>query len=114
MEAMLGISLFNYLYLKLAKTAMSFLSLMFSLQQNWKTREQNRFCLEEGYWAVWGVVQTMYTHISKCKNDKIKEREKNRAGGVAQNEGPEFKPQYHKKKKSKVCTYSLLNVCNSL
>jgi hypothetical protein len=24
---------------------------------------------------------------------------KNRAGGVAQGEGPEFKPQYHKKKK---------------
>jgi mRNA-degrading endonuclease RelE of RelBE toxin-antitoxin system len=26
---------------------------------------------------------------------------KNRAGGVAQSEGPEFKPQYHKKKKKK-------------
>jgi hypothetical protein len=26
---------------------------------------------------------------------------KNRAGGVAQGEGPEFKPQYHKKKKKK-------------
>jgi hypothetical protein len=25
---------------------------------------------------------------------------KNRAGGVAQGKGPEFKPQYHKKKKS--------------
>jgi hypothetical protein len=26
---------------------------------------------------------------------------KNKAGGVAQGEGPEFKPQYHKKKKKK-------------
>jgi hypothetical protein len=25
---------------------------------------------------------------------------KNKAGGVAQGEGPEFKPQYHKKKKT--------------
>jgi hypothetical protein len=28
---------------------------------------------------------------------------KNRAGGVAQGEGPEFKPQYSKKKKKKEC-----------
>jgi hypothetical protein len=28
---------------------------------------------------------------------------KNRAGGVSQGEGPEFKPQYHKKKKKKKC-----------
>jgi hypothetical protein len=30
-----------------------------------------------------------------------KTRHKNRAGGLAQGEGPEFKPQYHKKKKKK-------------
>jgi hypothetical protein len=47
MEAMLGISLNSCLYFKLAKNAMSFLSLLLSsLQQNWK-RGQNRFCLEE-------------------------------------------------------------------
>jgi hypothetical protein len=74
MEAMLGISLFNYLYLKLAKTAMSFLSLMFSLQQNWKTREQNRFCPE-----VSGEGRCpKYTHVSKCKNDNIEERKVNK------------------------------------
>jgi hypothetical protein len=28
---------------------------------------------------------------------------KNRAGGMAQGEGPEFKPQYHKKKKTNCC-----------
>jgi hypothetical protein len=39
MEAILGISLYSYLYLKLAKTLCFFLlSLMVSLQQNWRTR----------------------------------------------------------------------------
>jgi hypothetical protein len=49
---------------------------MFSLQQNWRTREQNRFFLEVG----WGA---MYTHVSKCKNDKIKKsfhNEKKKSG----------------------------------
>jgi hypothetical protein len=45
MEAMLGISLHNYLYLKLAKTLSFLLFLMSCLQQNWR-RGQNRFCLE--------------------------------------------------------------------
>jgi hypothetical protein len=46
MEAMLGISLYSYLYLKLAKM------LCVSLQQNWRTRGQNRFCLEvDGGWV---------------------------------------------------------------
>jgi hypothetical protein len=48
MEATLGISVYSYLYPKLAKNSMSFLlSLMFSLQQNWRRKGQNRFCLEE-------------------------------------------------------------------
>jgi hypothetical protein len=47
MEAVLAISLYSYLYLKIAKKTMYFLlSLMFSLQQNWRTRGQNRFCSE--------------------------------------------------------------------
>jgi hypothetical protein len=30
-----------------------------------------------GRWGVAGkVAQTMYTHVSKCKNDKIKEEKK--------------------------------------
>jgi hypothetical protein len=45
MEAMLGISLYSYPYLKLAKTLSFLLLLMSSLQQNWR-RGQNRFCLE--------------------------------------------------------------------
>jgi hypothetical protein len=43
---------------------------MFSLQQNHRTRGWNRFCPE-----VVGdgkVAQTMCTHVSKYKNDKIK------------------------------------------
>jgi hypothetical protein len=48
---------------------------MFSLQQNWRTREQNRFCLERGV----GGVQIMYTHVSICKNDKIKLKKKTEA-----------------------------------
>jgi hypothetical protein len=31
----------------------------------------------------------------------LKKHNTKRAGGVAQDEGPEFKPQYHKKKKEK-------------
>jgi hypothetical protein len=45
---------------------------MLCLQQNWRTRGQNRFFPE--------VAQTMYIHINKCKNDKIREG-KGRNGG---------------------------------
>jgi hypothetical protein len=52
---------------------MSFLlSPVFSLQQNQRTRGQNRFCLD--VWGVGKVTQTMNTHVSKHKNEKIKER----------------------------------------
>jgi hypothetical protein len=52
---------------------------MFSLQQNQKTRRQNRFCQEVGRGREEGeVAQTMYTHVSKCKNSKIKERKINK------------------------------------
>jgi hypothetical protein len=81
MEAVLGISLYSYLYLRLAKNALSFLlSLMFSLQQNWR-RGQNRFCLEnrrgreegEGVGGLGGeMVQTMNTHMNKCINNFLK------------------------------------------
>jgi hypothetical protein len=45
---------------------------MSSLQQNQRTRGRNRFCPEVGVGR--GVAQIMYTHVSKCKNDKIKSR----------------------------------------
>jgi hypothetical protein len=34
-----------------------------------------------------------------------------RAGGVAQSVGPEFKPQYHKKKKKNTIAPQLLDSC---
>jgi predicted extracellular nuclease len=35
--------------------------------------------LEAGAWREWRVevAQTMYTHVNKCKNDKIKGQKKN-------------------------------------
>jgi hypothetical protein len=56
--ATLGISLYNYIYVKLAKKKVTpfLLSLMFSLQQNWRIRGQNTFCPESmGYGESWEV-----------------------------------------------------------
>jgi hypothetical protein len=50
---------------------------MFSLQQNWRTRGLLGSAQKQGGGEREGVVgrkgevaQTMYTHISKCKNNK--------------------------------------------
>jgi hypothetical protein len=48
MEAMLGIALYCYLYLKLAKTLFFLLSFMFSPQEIQRTRGQKGFYLEAG------------------------------------------------------------------
>jgi hypothetical protein len=64
MEATLGISVQLSLS-QTSKNAMFFLLyLMFSLQQNQRTR----FCpeVQGGGWYAW-VAQIMYTHVSKCK-----------------------------------------------
>jgi hypothetical protein len=45
-----------------------------SLQQNWSTRRAEQV-LPRRRW-MGEVAQTMYTHVNKCKNDKIKERKK--------------------------------------
>jgi hypothetical protein len=68
METAQGISLCNYLHLKPAKT-LSFLliSVLFFnkiREQESRTRSPQR--------RVGERVQIMYTHVSKCKNDKIK------------------------------------------
>jgi hypothetical protein len=39
--------------------------------------------------------------VPEILSQKKKKNQKKRAGGVAQGEGPEFKPQYQKKKKQK-------------
>jgi hypothetical protein len=86
METMLGISLYSYLYLKLAKTLSFLLSLLFSIQQNQRKRGWNRFCLEaegngekrkgqKGCGEKGEEAQVMYTHVSKCKNYKIFKKE---------------------------------------
>jgi hypothetical protein len=43
---------------------------MFFLQQNWRTRGKDRFCLKAG------VAQIMYIHVTTCKNNKIKLKKK--------------------------------------
>jgi hypothetical protein len=71
-EAMLGISLYSYLYLKLAKMlCLSFYLLCFLFN---KIREQEGRISSAWKWGGQGrdVAQTMFTHVSKCKNDKIK------------------------------------------
>jgi hypothetical protein len=71
METTQGISLYSYFYLKLAKTLFFLLSLMFSLQQNQSTRGRNRFYPER---EEVGRSQMVYTPVSKCKKDKIKNK----------------------------------------
>jgi hypothetical protein len=90
METMLGISLYSYLYLKLAKMlCLSYYLLCFLFN---KIREQegrtgsarkggSRRCWEERE-----VNEKMYTHVSKCKSDKIKERRKQIVGKVTLDE----------------------------
>jgi hypothetical protein len=69
LEAMPGISLYSYLYLKLAKTLSFSLSLMFSLQQNQRTRGQKRFCPDwqgkgwGGYREKWSK-QCIYMYVN--------------------------------------------------
>jgi hypothetical protein len=70
MEAMLKISLYSYFYLKLPKTlCLSYYILCFLFK---------KISEEGGTGFAWTVeeAQTMYTHVSKFKNDKIKERKK--------------------------------------
>jgi hypothetical protein len=70
MEAMLRISLYSYLYLKLAKMICLFLlSLMFSTKLENKRAEQ---VLPGSLGGVGSeVAQTTYIRVSKCKNGKI-------------------------------------------
>jgi hypothetical protein len=72
MEVTLGISLYSYLYLKKAKTlCLSYYLLCFLFN---KIGEQEG---RTGSVRKWGLVeeevaQTIYTYVSKCKNDKTK------------------------------------------
>jgi hypothetical protein len=73
-EATVGISLYSYLYLKLAKTLyLSYYLYVFSSTKLEKRVEQvppgSGGSGRRGYMA-----QTMYIHVSKYKNGKIKEK----------------------------------------
>jgi hypothetical protein len=62
---MLGISLYSYLYLKIAKILSLLFSLMFFLQQNWRTKGQNRFFLGAGEeWRGSGGPNNVYTWVN--------------------------------------------------
>jgi hypothetical protein len=76
MEAMLGISLYSYLYLKLSKMHV-FLIFFYVFCSTKITKQEGR----TGSSLRWSggrgereVAQIMYMHVSKCKNDlkKIK------------------------------------------
>jgi hypothetical protein len=73
MEAMLGISLHSYLYLKISKTLCPYYYLLCFLFN--KIREQEG---GTGSAQRWGeeAAQIVYTHVSKCKNNKIKLKKK--------------------------------------
>jgi hypothetical protein len=70
MEGMLGSSLYSYLYLKLVKMlCLSYYPLCFLFN---KIGEQEVRTGSAGSRGGGEVAQIRYTHISKCKNDKIK------------------------------------------
>jgi hypothetical protein len=73
MEAMLQISLYSYLYLKLAKMLyLSYYTLCFLFNKIREQEGKTGFAWSEG----WGeVAQAMYTHVSKCKNYKLKTKQ---------------------------------------
>jgi hypothetical protein len=81
MKATLGISLYSYFYTKLAKTiCLSYYLLCFLFNKIREGRTDSAW--KQGYGGVGVLVGglggggRMYTHVSKCINDKMK-REKN-------------------------------------
>jgi hypothetical protein len=77
MEVMLGISLYSYLYPKLAKIMYLSYYLLCFLSHKIREALGTGPAWKQGL-GVEGVVrevaQTMYTHISKCKNDKRRKK----------------------------------------
>jgi hypothetical protein len=76
MEAMLGISLYSYLYLKIAKCYVILaISYIFSSTKSVNKRTEQ---VLPGSRVVGkgrkgrGAAHTMYTHVSKCKDNTIK------------------------------------------
>jgi hypothetical protein len=75
LEAMIGISLYSYFYIKLEKKCYVFLIISYilsSIKSEKKRAEQVLPGSRGGEWVVGEVAEIMYIHVSKCKNDKIK------------------------------------------
>jgi hypothetical protein len=76
MKAMLGISLYSCLYLKLAKMlCLSYYLLCFLFNKIGEEEGRTGSAWKQGGVGLGGgakFAQTMNTHVSKCKNDKIK------------------------------------------
>jgi hypothetical protein len=73
MEAMPGICLYSYLYPKLAKMLCpSYYLLCFLFNKIGAQEGERGSARKRGWEVVKEVGRTMYTHVSKCKNDKIK------------------------------------------
>jgi hypothetical protein len=64
MEAILGISLYSYIYLKLAKMLCLSYYLSCFLFNKIGEQEGKQFLPGRG---AWDVAQTMHIHVSKCK-----------------------------------------------
>jgi hypothetical protein len=79
MEATLGISLYSYLYFKIAKMlCLSSCLLCFLFIKIGEQEGGTGSARKQGMGAGGDeVAQTMYAHVSKCKNDKMKERKSN-------------------------------------
>jgi hypothetical protein len=78
MEAMLGISLYSYLYLK-QQNRYVILIISYFLFYKIRKQEGGTGSFQKhgggGVGRSGEVAQTMYTHVSKCKNDKRKKNE---------------------------------------
>jgi hypothetical protein len=73
MEAMLGICLYSYLYLKLAKKCYFFLIISYVFSSTKMEKKADRFCLQarrmKGQGTGGEVDQTMYARMNKCINN---------------------------------------------
>jgi hypothetical protein len=73
MEAMLGISLYSYLYLKLAKTlCLSYYLLCFLFNKIGEEEGRTGSAWKQGGGTQHHDNNTMYTYVSKCKKEKRK------------------------------------------
>jgi hypothetical protein len=72
MEATLGISLYSHLYLKLAKTLCLSYYLLCLIFNKIREEEGGTGSVRKCGGGGKKVAQTMYTHVSKCKNNNNK------------------------------------------